>query len=212
MTAGRPAVRIGVDFDNTLIVYDRVFNDVGRARGLLPAGFQGDKRAVRSHIRALPDGEARWTALQAAVYGPGVADAAPAEGALAFLAACRRAGAPVAIVSHKTAYAAADPGGVNLRDAARAWIERHGLTDPGVGGVSPEAIFFEDTREAKIARIAALGCSHFIDDLEEVFTEPLFPADIRRYLILHGAEVLPQGPFRACRHWSEITNDLFGPA
>lgn len=204
------AVRIGIDFDNTLIVYDRVFAAIGRARGLLPADFRGDKRAVRSHVQALPGGEAAWTALQAAVYGPGVADAELADGALDFLKRCRSAGLAVAIVSHKTTYAVANPGGMNLRDAARAWINRHGLTDPARGGVAPEAIFFEDTRADKIARIAALGCTHFIDDLEEVFAEPDFPADIRRYLILHGAGTLPQGPFRPCRHWSEIADDLFG--
>lgn len=202
--------RIGVDFDNTLIRYDQVFCDVGRARGLLPADFSGGKTAVRAHIRGLPDGETRWTALQAAVYGPGVADAAPAAGALAFLRACRLAGIPVAIVSHKTEYAAADPGGVNLRDMARAWIIRHGLTDPEQGGVDPGAVFFEDTRATKIARIAALGCTHFIDDLEEVFREPAFPAAIRRYLLLLDAETLPDGPFRAFRAWPDIADDIFG--
>lgn len=201
---------IGVDFDNTLIRYDQVFCDVGRARGLLPADFCGDKRAVRAYVQAQPGGQPQWTALQAAVYGPGVADAKPADGAAAFLRVCRQAGIPVAIVSHKTEYAAADPGGVNLRDMARAWIIRHGLTDPEQGGVNSAAVFFEDTRAAKIARIKALGCTHFIDDLEEVFREPEFPADVRRYLLLLGADALPQGPFRAFRAWPDIADDIFG--
>lgn len=203
-------VHIGVDFDNTLIRYDQVFCDVGRARGLLPADFRGDKRAVRDHIQAQPGGRPQWTALQAAVYGPGVADAKPAEGAAAFLRACRQAGIPVAIVSHKTEYAAADPNGVNLRDAARAWIARHGLTTPNQGGVDPAAVFFEDTRAAKIARIKTLGCTHFIDDLEEVFREPEFPVEVRRYLLLLDADDLPRGPFHAFRAWPDIADDIFG--
>lgn len=204
--------RIGIDFDNTLIRYDRVFLDVGRARGLLPADFRGGKPEIRAHIRGLPDGEAAWTSLQAAVYGPGVERAEPAHGALAFLAACRRAGVPTAIVSHKTRYAAADPGGYDLRAGARAWIERHGLTDPDRGGVSPDQLFFEDTRTAKIERIEALGCTHFIDDLEEVFREPGFPDHVHRHLILFDAPILPEGPFRAFRSWAEITDDLFAHA
>lgn len=202
------AVRIGIDFDNTLIRYDRVFVAVGQARGLLPEGFRGDKTAVRAHVRARPGGAAQWTALQAAVYGPGVADATLADGALAFLGMCRRTGTPAAIVSHKTEYAAADPE-INLRDSARAWIARHRLTDPDIGGVEPGAVYFEDTRAAKIARIAQWGCTHFIDDLEEVFLEPDFPAGIRRYLLLPDTGTMPQGPFMAVRSWSEIADDIF---
>jgi hypothetical protein len=59
--------RIGIDFDNTLVLYDLVFKNCGIARGLLPADFHGDKNAVRAAIRALPDGERQWTALQAEV-------------------------------------------------------------------------------------------------------------------------------------------------
>ncbi|WP_109150592.1 hypothetical protein [Azospirillum sp. TSO5] len=207
MTPSAP--RIGIDFDNTLIRYDRVFLEVGRECGLLPADFQGGKPEIRAHVRSLPGGADLWTALQGRVYGPGVERAEPAEGALAFLAACRRSGMPTAIISHKTEFAVADPGGVNLRAAARAWIDRHGLTDPLRGGVDPDAVFFEDTRAAKIGRIVTTGSTHFIDDLEEVFLEPLFPAGVDRCLLLHDAGTLPVGPYRAFRSWAEITNAFF---
>lgn len=204
--------RIGIDFDNTLIRYDQVFLDVGRARGLLPKSFQGGKPEIRAHIQAQLGGMTAWTSLQAAVYGPGVAQAEPAQGALAFLEACRRVGASTAIVSHKTRCAAADPDGFDLRAAAWAWIERHGLIDPARGGVPADQVFFEDTRAAKIERIKALGCTHFIDDLEEVFREPSFPDHVSRHLILFDAPVLPAGPFRARRSWAEIADDLFAYA
>jgi len=34
-------MRIGIDFDNTLIDYDRVFLDAARERGLVPRDFAG---------------------------------------------------------------------------------------------------------------------------------------------------------------------------
>ena len=60
-----------------------------------------------------------------------------------------------------------------------------------------------------MARIGALGCSHFIDDLIEVFQEPDFPDGVERLLFHPGAEA-PEGPFKAFPSWKEITDDVFG--
>jgi len=201
---------IGLDFDNTIVLYDAVFRSVGVECGLLPPGFRGGKAEVRAYVQALPGGGPKWTSLQGMVYGPGIMRAEPAPGLDGFLTACRKAGVRLAVVSHKTEFAAADPGGTNLREAARAWIAAHGLTDPARGGIDPDMVFFETTRAEKVARIAALGCTHFVDDLEEVFLEPGFPAGTARLLVRHGAERLPSGPFRAFRSWPEITHDLLG--
>lgn len=204
--------KIGLDFDNTIILYDDVFVSTGIGMGLLPDGFRGNKLDVRSRVRALDRGETKWCALQAAVYGPGVAEARIAPGTLDFLARCREAGTRVCIVSHKTQTAAADPTGVNLRDAAWNWIARHGLTDVNRGGIDTADVFFETTREEKIARIARLGCSHFVDDLEEVFLEPAFPPHVTRHLLLHGAGDLPSGPFLAHRTWSDVAKAVLADA
>lgn len=199
---------IGLDFDNTIVLYDRVFTRLGHAMGLLPSAFSGGKQQVRDHIRAQEDGEAKWCRLQAQVYGPGIADAELAPGTLEFLARCRQAGFGVVVVSHKTETAAADPDGVNLRDAARAWMRCNGLTGDGPGGIAPQDVHFEATRGGKIARLASLGCSDFVDDLEEVFREPSFPERIGRHLLLHGAGRLPSGPFHSYRSWSDVADAL----
>lgn len=202
---------VGLDFDNTIVLYDAVFQEEGEAMGLLPAGFSGGKDAVRAHVRARLGGAADWTRLQARVYGPGLVRARPAPGLFDFLDACRSAGRPVAIVSHKTEFAAADPGGTNLRDAARAWITAHGLTDRKSGGIDPDRIHFEASRAGKIARIASLACGCFIDDLEEVFLEPDFPDGVDRILIKHGDTGMDagKGPFRTVRSWAEAAGLLF---
>jgi len=201
-------LRIGLDFDNTLVLYDRAFAHYGRIMGFLPEGFAGSKVEVRRHVRALSDGPAKWTKLQASVYGPGVELAEPAPGVWAFLDRCRLEKAAVYIVSHKTETATADPDGMNLRDAARAWIARHGLTDPAKGGVHPNTVFFETTRREKIERIAALGCTHFVDDLAEVFLESGFPATTERHLLLHGGTA-PPGPYQVHCSWGDVADVLF---
>lgn len=204
------SLRIGLDFDNTLILYDRVFAGIGQSMGLLPPGFSGTKVEVRAWVRALPDGEAKWTLLQAKVYGPGIEQAVPSPGLWEFLDRCRTEDADVFVVSHKTETAAADPAGTNLRIAARRWIDERGLTAPGRGGIRPERVFFEATRREKIARIAALGCTHFVDDLAELFLEDGFPAGTGRHLLLHGSETLPSGPFHAHQSWTEVGDAIFG--
>ena len=195
--------RIGIDFDNTLVLYDLLFRNCGIRRGLLPPDFHGDKDAVRSAIRALTDGEEHWTMLQAEVYGPQMAAAEIAPDAQRVLASLRHAGWQISIVSHKSRVAAADPN-TDLRAAAWAWLEASGLLAASGGPLQKQDVFFEDTRLAKIARIRALGCQAFIDDLAEVFLEPDFPTDIARYLLVPNRQRMPQGPFEIVRSWVEF--------
>src|SRR5438105_1181227 len=164
-------MRIGIDFDNTLIDYDGVFVAAARERGLIGPEIPGSKRAVRDAIRLLPDGELTWQRLQGYVYGAGIGGAVPFAGAAEFLRRCADGGVELVIVSHKTRYGHFDPARIDLREAARQWMIAQGIVGPETGGISADHVFFEDDRRCKLARIAALGCTHFVDDLEEVFAD-----------------------------------------
>ena len=206
-------MRIGIDFDNTIAGYDALFAEVAHQKGLIPpeAEFPGTKKDVRDTVRR-EAGEAAWQRLQAVVYGPRMGDAVLIDGVGAFLDACAGRRLAVFVVSHKTAVSPVDCEGVDLRRAAWDWLEARGFFAPDGFALTPGHVFFEDTRQAKIARIAALGCSHYIDDLEEVFQEDSFPPDVRRILFFPGNGALPSGPFRAFRSWPDITHDIFGTA
>jgi hypothetical protein len=131
------------------------------------------------------------------------------EGASEFLHRCRAAGIAVCVVSHKTEFGHFDARRVSLRTASRQWMERMGFFDPEGFGLSPERVFFETTRHDKLMRIAAIGCTHFIDDLEEVLVEPAFPPEVARYLLARDTDILPVGPFKAFRRWHDISEDVF---
>ena len=103
-------------------------------------------------------------------------EAEPFPGVMEFIEAARRRSIEMFVVSHKTRYSNYDKLKVDLRAAALGWMEKNGFFDPGRLGFSREQIFFANTRGEKIARISALGCGLFIDDLEEVFVDPAFPA------------------------------------
>jgi len=171
---------IGIDFDNTIVCYDDVFARVAVELGLVPPEFATSKTAIRDHLRAAGQ-EDRWTELQGTIYGPRMPDAPPFPGVREFFQACRAAGVPVAIVSHRTRFPYLGERH-DLHAAARDWLARHGFHDPAGIGLPVERVFFEETKEAKLARIAEVGCTHFIDDLPELLAHPLFPQDVRRIL------------------------------
>jgi hypothetical protein len=181
--------RIGIDFDNTIVSYDELMYRAAVERGLISNGAERTKRAVRDRIRRLPDGEVEWQKLQALAYGPLMADARPTDGAEEFIRWSRGHGIPVFIVSHKTEYASYDVTGTNLRGAALDWMTARGFFEHDGLDISREAVYFESTRAEKIARISAIGCSHFIDDLEEVFLEVSFPSGVQKILYAPGASV-----------------------
>ena len=173
---------VGIDFDNTIVRYDRVFAEAARARGWVTTDFCGSKKQLRDAVRLLPDGETKWQILQGEVYGDRMIEAEPFPGVFDFLDAVRKRGIEMLIVSHKTRYSNYDPHRIDLRKAALAWMEKNGFFDPGRLAFSRQQIFFADTRAEKIAMISALGCGLFIDDLEEVFGDPGFPANVTRVL------------------------------
>jgi hypothetical protein len=194
-------VLIGLDLDNTVIDYDAAFSRLGRDMGLLPSDFAGSKRNVRDMLWHEQDGDLRWQRLQAAVYGPGIGEAIPSPGVLDFMASAVAEGHALAIVSHKTRFAAADPEGADLRQSALGWLRQAGIAGPLVRS---EAIHFETTRDEKLARIGALGCRYFVDDLEEVLLDPTFPAPTIGVHFVPGAAVSASSTLPAFRTWAEI--------
>jgi hypothetical protein len=195
---------IGIDFDNTIVRYDHVFAEAARARGWVTTEFCGSKKQLRDAVRLLPDGEIRWQILQAEVYGGRMVEAEPFPGVVDFIGAARRRGIEMFIVSHKTRYSNYDTHKIDLREAALAWMENNGFFDPGRLGFSRQQVFFADTRSEKIAMISALGCGLFIDDLEEVFADPAFPANVTRVLFNTDDEAPSDRAIVVRSTWPEI--------
>jgi hypothetical protein len=202
-------LRIGIDFDNTIITYEQVFCAAAKRGGLVDADFVGGKRAVRDAIRLLPDGEVSWQRLQGQVYGKGIGGATLIPGVDDFLRRCRAEGCSVSVVSHKTEFGHFDPECINLREAARDWMAANGLLDSEFGIASSD-VFFEGTRADKLARIASLACTHFIDDLEEVLLDPAFPPQVERILLTEREGLKRQESYIACATWRDIEERLFG--
>lgn len=197
-------MRLGIDLDNTIIDYTRAFSEAALAAGVVDPALTSGKTALRDDLRARAGGEEIWQRVQALAYGPLIGRAQPFPGAEAFFARARERGITLAIVSHKSAFAAAAPDGPDLRRCALAWLDARGFVRDGA-----PAVFFEDTRAAKCARIAALGLTHFVDDLLEVFADPCFPPACERWLFAPDG-VPPQAPVeRVFRSWAGLADATF---
>jgi hypothetical protein len=183
-------MRIGLDLDNTLIGYDEAFAKVAAELGFIESGWSGNKSELRSLLRARAGGEQDWQRVQGQVYGPRLSLARPLPGADNFILRARAAGHGLVIVSHKTRLGHFDPSASDLRAAALDWLGAWGCFDRL--GFERGDVWFEDDRDAKIARITALTLDLFIDDLPEVIHHPGFPASTRGIVLDDWARVTQQ--------------------
>lgn len=162
------SVRIGIDFDNTLVGYDALFARLARERGWLRAGAASSKAGVKRALVRADGHDLRWQRLQADAYGHRILEARAFPGALEFLARAERDGHEVFVVSHKSERSHLDPS-VRLRDWARRWLKQ------GAPGLPPGRVLFASTRAEKVRLIDRLALDVFIDDLPEVLSHPGFP-------------------------------------
>src|SRR5579872_4597470 len=172
-------MRMGFDFDNTIVNYDKIFHTVAKEQGLIPIDLPKNKTAVRDYLRSI-DKENCWTEMQGYVYGARMSEAEAYPGALRFIRLAKEAGHTLAIVSHKTKYNYLGEK-YDLHQAARAWIKQY-LCDEEQLFIPEQQIYFELTKEEKLARIASFGCDIFIDDLPEILLALQFPSKTQRIL------------------------------
>lgn len=198
---------IGIDFDNTLVSYDTLFHRVAREQGLIRSDLPVNKTTVRDHLRATGR-EALWTEMQGMVYGVRIAEAEAFPGALQFLEICRQRGVPVRIISHKTRHPYLGERH-DLHAAARGWLQAQGFLDRASTGIGDKDVFFELTKADKLSRIAACGCTHFIDDLPELLTDTTFPRGVTRFLFDPQNTHPAQAGLLPINSWAALQEVLF---
>jgi hypothetical protein len=202
--------RIGIDFDNTIACYDALFSKVASLMDLIPQQGTFSKVDVKAELLQRPDGESTWQRLQGQVYGRHMLLAEVFPGLHEFLCLCKLRGHVVFVVSHKSEFGHFDESRVSLRGQALKWLFQNELFAPSGIAFKEEHVFFESTREEKLLRIENLACTHFIDDLMEVFSEASFPDAIQKILFKPiGSSSRDEG-VSVARSWSEITRLILG--
>jgi len=197
---------IGVDFDNTIVGYGRVFHAVGVKNGWIPNDLPPSKDAVRQHIRAA-HGEEAWTRMQGDVYGAHMSEAELMDGVREFFHAAREDRVELHIISHKTRTPPLGPPH-DLHQAALDWLDQKRFFTADGLGFPRERVHFLPTRDGKIRRIQELRCTHFVDDLPEVFKEAEFPTECECLLLDPGDECPDSPRYRRVRSWAELRRAL----
>jgi hypothetical protein len=199
-------VRIGIDFDNTIVNYDRVFYNIAVERGYIPQELAATKLVIREHLRRA-DKEDLWTEMQGYVYGSRMSDADVYPGVIEFLRWARDRDIESVIISHKTQYPFLGPRR-DLHEAARNWIGERLRTSVGTL-LTQDRIYFETTKEEKLARVRQMQCDVFIDDLPDVLLAPGFPGHVSRILFdpvgYHKNDV---DGLLVMAHWKDIRAHL----
>ena len=92
---------IGLDFDNTIVCYDKVFHTVAVEKGYIDKSVPASKVIVRDTMRQQSQ-EEDWTEMQGYVYGCRMELANPFVGAIEFIHWAKNYNHECSIISHKT--------------------------------------------------------------------------------------------------------------
>ena len=167
-------MRIGLDFDNTIVCYDAAIAVLAEKLLDLPAEVPRTKLGLRDHLRTTGR-EPEWTAFQGVLYGPGMVHAQPFAGAIDTMLQLVEQGHELVIISHRSRRPyAGEPH--DLHAAARDWVTNH-LQVSGLFELKDgcECLYFLRTKDDKIAKINELSCNVFLDDLPELLMAPGLP-------------------------------------
>ena len=168
-------MKLGIDFDNTIVCYDYLFYREALSLGLIPRALVPNKNLIREYVRE-NEGENQWVLLQSIVYGQKINDATPYPGVVEFFNQAKNH-LDIYIISHKTNSILLDKE-ADLIEAAKSWLHVNKISQ-----ILPDrAIYFENSRKDKISRIKEMNCDIFIDDLIEIFLHPDFPINTKKIL------------------------------
>ena len=169
---------VGIDFDNTLVNYDRSFYDLAYEKDLIPLGLEKSKNAVRKFLRDKGKDE-YFSLLQGEIYGPKILKAKPAKGCIKAIQSMQKSGFNIFIVSHKTRFPYKGPK-FDLHDSAEKWLDYYSFFSLDGANINKDNIFFNASKDEKIDKLHNLNCNFFIDDLPEILD--LINNDVKKIL------------------------------
>ena len=180
---------IGLDFDNTIVSYDKAFYLVALSKNLIPKSLKKKKVNVKEYLLG-KDKENEWIKLQGEVYGKYMYKANFFPGFI------KAKNYKFCIVSHRTKYPYKGKK-INLHNAAKKWIKNKNLCD--LVSIDKKNIFFLESKKEKIDKIKDLKCDIFIDDLENILIK--LPKNLKK---IHFTFKNDNKNIIMMKRWSEI--------
>ncbi|MBL42347.1 MAG: hypothetical protein CMM49_06805 [Rhodospirillaceae bacterium] len=198
-------MRIGLDFDNTIVNYNYLVHDIAVKRNLINKNFKKDKKFIKEHLISL-NKEREWREIQSLIYGKEIFRAKLFNNFSNFIKECRKNNYFLQIVSHKTEVSNLTNNGPRLRQNAIEWMNRNKFFSNFRFKISD--IHFENTKSKKIDRINFIGFDYFIDDLEEIFLNKKWPYKTTPILFNKKSNV-ESDKIILCNSWNNIYKFFF---
>ena len=192
-------MRIGIDFDNTIVKYDKIFINTAIKLGFINKNWNGTKKMLRE---VLIKKDNQWELLQGQVYGPLMLKAKPFSGVKKFLFTANLHHHKIFIISHKSIYGHFDNTKTKLREQALTWLKKENFFNKNYISLNKSNIFFCQTRTCKIKKINELKLDFMIDDLEEIFEHKL---KNETKTILFNSQKNKKITDYNCENWNEIS-------
>lgn len=194
-------MRIGIDFDNTIVCYDQIFHRVAREKEVIPPEVPVNKTAVRDYLRQAGL-EPIWTEMQGYVYGPRLNEAQAFPGVIDFIKQAVSESHEVFIISHKTRHPYLGEKH-DLHQAAWGWLQLNGFFLPTGVGLTRDHVFFQEAKVDKLSRIGECRCDVFIDDLPEILNAPEFPSGVDK-ILFDPSDQYPNQALVRFGHWAGV--------
>ncbi len=169
-------MKIGFDFDNTIVCYDEAF-DILSGTLNLPTELSRNKLSIRDYLRS-ENRESEWTEFQGTLYGPGMQHALPYEYFVETAQYLKLQEHELFIISHRSKYPYAGEKH-DLHHFAKNWISAQINSNRLI---DDKNIYFLETLNNKISKIEELKIDLFIDDLTDVINHELFPLKTKSIL------------------------------
>jgi hypothetical protein len=201
----RKKIRIGIDFDNTIVNYDNLFKKAALHTKWSDKDSLGETKAtIKSTLFSVDGNDLRWQELQAILYGILIKEARPFSGVVETLKYFSLdKNIELFIVSHKTKYSSFSKD-ITFIDKAVLWLAENKISE----FVSEKNTYFAPDRDEKIKIIASLNLNYFIDDLIEVLEDKNFP-DIKRILFTNENVVPVNSGIVILNSWEKIKEKIY---
>ena len=200
-------MRVGIDIDNTLICYDKASSLAKKTGFDVPssASKQETKAWFHKHgymknlqffkVRFMENSSFWRTYLRRCAH---------------FIADAIRQGHQLYLVSHKTKYPIKGHQ-VDLHEAAINFLsEQNIVCNQKPNTVPLNHVYFAQTLESKVQKIADLNLDFFIDDLLVVLTHEKFP-ETSRPIWFSSEKTCNNNPqIQRCESWVSIYNEILG--
>jgi len=205
-------LKIGIDFDNTIACYEEIFYKIIQKKGLELTANRTNKDILKNYLCITLKNENLWKKIQGEVYGKNIHEAKIFPGLLLFLLRSLIKGNSIYIISHKTKYGHFDINKINLQNAALEWLNNNLLIFlDGLQFSISKNIYFCTTRTKKIKKISELNLDFFIDDLIEIYQDPVFPKKTKSILFNKKNIESKININYISNSWNDISDYIYGP-